>query len=152
MALVKCPECENDVSDTFSSCPHCGYAKKPDIRSSPLGKSKHGIVSGVIYLLLAAFFAYCFFIVQRDSFFLFGYDLILIVGYGFVRTYQLMFLFSVFFISATVYGVICIIGWHVLLCPYCGKKESIRKFSKSLKCRYCRKASVRNGNFLETVQ
>ncbi|MDB6040693.1 MAG: Zinc-ribbon protein [Verrucomicrobiales bacterium] len=25
MALIKCPECSNDVSDKASSCPKCGY-------------------------------------------------------------------------------------------------------------------------------
>ena len=25
MALVKCPECGNDVSDKAQSCPHCGF-------------------------------------------------------------------------------------------------------------------------------
>ena len=30
MALIKCPECNNDVSTEAISCPHCGYpiAKK----------------------------------------------------------------------------------------------------------------------------
>lgn len=26
MALIKCPECGNEVSDTAQSCPKCGYA------------------------------------------------------------------------------------------------------------------------------
>ena len=25
MALIKCPECNKDVSDKISACPHCGY-------------------------------------------------------------------------------------------------------------------------------
>lgn len=25
MALIKCPECNNDVSDKAKGCPHCGY-------------------------------------------------------------------------------------------------------------------------------
>jgi hypothetical protein len=30
MALIKCPECAKEISDTVSNCPHCGYAiKKP---------------------------------------------------------------------------------------------------------------------------
>ena len=27
MALIKCPECKNDVSDMAISCPHCGCPK-----------------------------------------------------------------------------------------------------------------------------
>jgi integrase len=30
--LVKCPECELQVSDRASSCPHCGYPMRPDIK------------------------------------------------------------------------------------------------------------------------
>lgn len=25
MALIKCPECEQNVSETATNCPHCGY-------------------------------------------------------------------------------------------------------------------------------
>lgn len=25
MALIKCPECNNDISDSAKTCPHCGY-------------------------------------------------------------------------------------------------------------------------------
>ena len=28
MALIKCPECELQVSDKALSCPHCGYPMK----------------------------------------------------------------------------------------------------------------------------
>ena len=42
MALIKCPECGNDVSDQAASCPRCGY---PVQRSSgpmpaPAGESE----------------------------------------------------------------------------------------------------------------
>jgi hypothetical protein len=29
MALINCPECGKDVSDSAKSCPHCGYELKP---------------------------------------------------------------------------------------------------------------------------
>lgn len=25
MALIKCPECGNEISDKAASCPHCGF-------------------------------------------------------------------------------------------------------------------------------
>lgn len=28
MALIKCPECQREVSDAAFSCPHCGYPLK----------------------------------------------------------------------------------------------------------------------------
>ena len=29
MALIKCPECERDVSSKATACPHCGYPFVP---------------------------------------------------------------------------------------------------------------------------
>lgn len=28
MALIRCNECNRDISDTAKSCPHCGYVNK----------------------------------------------------------------------------------------------------------------------------
>lgn len=33
MALIKCPECNRDVSDNATACPHCAY---------PLARTQHG--------------------------------------------------------------------------------------------------------------
>lgn len=30
MALIKCPECNHDVSDSAETCPNCGYTIKKD--------------------------------------------------------------------------------------------------------------------------
>ena len=27
MALMKCPECKKDMSDTLNACPHCGFKR-----------------------------------------------------------------------------------------------------------------------------
>lgn len=41
MALIKCPECELQVSDKALSCPHCGYPlKEPDSQNKGRGKAK----------------------------------------------------------------------------------------------------------------
>lgn len=40
MALIKCPECELNVSDKAISCPHCGYPLKDNTIKSGRGKSK----------------------------------------------------------------------------------------------------------------
>ena len=37
--LVKCPECELQVSDKASSCPHCGYPLQPDAKTRKPRKS-----------------------------------------------------------------------------------------------------------------
>lgn len=40
MALIKCPECELQVSDKALSCPHCGYPMKEDVQKKGRGKAK----------------------------------------------------------------------------------------------------------------
>ena len=40
MALIKCPECELQVSDKALSCPHCGYPMKKESEKKSRGKSK----------------------------------------------------------------------------------------------------------------
>lgn len=33
MALIICPECQREVSDTLNACPHCGYVLSSDSES-----------------------------------------------------------------------------------------------------------------------
>lgn len=37
MALIKCPECGKEYSDTASSCPHCGYTANSQKYGKELG-------------------------------------------------------------------------------------------------------------------
>lgn len=37
--LVKCPECELQVSDKAPACPHCGYPMQPTIKRKPRAKN-----------------------------------------------------------------------------------------------------------------
>ena len=37
--LIQCPECELQVSDKASSCPHCGYPMKPSVKRKPRSKN-----------------------------------------------------------------------------------------------------------------
>lgn len=42
MALIKCPECNHEISDQASSCPHCGFpiSKKPsEVKDDNIKKS-----------------------------------------------------------------------------------------------------------------
>ena len=36
MALIKCPECQKDVSTAAETCPHCGYPLKNAQSSQPV--------------------------------------------------------------------------------------------------------------------
>lgn len=49
MALVKCPECGKEISDTSKRCPHCGYREKKKINK------KVFLIGGIIIALLITF-------------------------------------------------------------------------------------------------
>lgn len=55
MSLLKCPECQHDVSDKAAACPHCGYpmnsptSTKPRIRNGKPTKLPNGF--GTVYKL-----------------------------------------------------------------------------------------------------
>lgn len=56
MALIRCPECKNEISDLSAACPHCGY---PISGSSPAPGSVvvprgFALVSAVLASLLLA--------------------------------------------------------------------------------------------------
>lgn len=37
--LIKCPECELQVSDKAPACPHCGYPMQPTAKRKPRAKN-----------------------------------------------------------------------------------------------------------------
>lgn len=55
MSILKCPECQHDVSDKAAACPHCGYpvnsptSTKPRIRNGKPTKLPNGF--GTVYKL-----------------------------------------------------------------------------------------------------
>ena len=62
MALVKCPECGNEISDTAASCPKCGYGiKKSTVTVEATGKKWKAlqflgplaVIFGIIMLIIA---------------------------------------------------------------------------------------------------
>ena len=66
MALIKCPECGNEISDTAIMCPRCGFAITPDIANEIDNANQNGnaaensrkkIITAaiVIFALLASF-------------------------------------------------------------------------------------------------
>ena len=44
--LIQCPECELQVSDKASSCPHCGYPMKPSVKRKPRSKNNKRLPNG----------------------------------------------------------------------------------------------------------
>lgn len=46
MALIKCPECGNDVSSTTYKCPHCGFV---------INEPKRGLVGNIFETVFVLF-------------------------------------------------------------------------------------------------
>ena len=43
MALINCPECNKEISDTVENCPHCGYKIKPKTEFKKKKEKKSGV-------------------------------------------------------------------------------------------------------------
>ena len=54
MALIKCPECDKDISNRAFDCPHCGFpmVKKPRSSSDKL----LDVVRHILIILMTGFF------------------------------------------------------------------------------------------------
>lgn len=66
MALIKCPECNNQISDQADSCPKCGYelkkkAKEPENKEESKSFIKKGNLKYLIIVLVIAVGAFLFF-------------------------------------------------------------------------------------------
>lgn len=66
MALIKCPECEREISDKAASCPHCGMpigtaaiGSEPKVHGHDIKKAprKYAVVAIVVVVLIALFIA-----------------------------------------------------------------------------------------------
>ena len=47
MAMIKCPECGQNVSDKAATCPHCGYAVA-DSRPDGMVRIKMSVISQTV--------------------------------------------------------------------------------------------------------
>ena len=154
MALIRCPECDREMSDTLDACPHCGYrlteANVDNPSSTPIGKLKWSFSSCACCIALTAFFIYCAIHSFNASFGNSLYSSSFIVPYPY-RYYGffIMCLASVLF---GYFAVLNIIGRRRTVCPYCKKEAQIWRYEQKLKCPYCKKISVRKGDVLETVR
>jgi len=134
MALINCPECQREISDTAETCPNCGYplAKKESskIKSTPLGEKRTYPALG-IPLIFFSIVLLLFGLVMLPTLFGFGG----LIGFG--------LLFSG--------GHGLIVGSQKGTCPYCGQELSILSNAQAFKCPRCHKRSIRKDNNLETV-
>lgn len=80
MALIKCPECGNDVSSTTYKCPHCGFVINEPKRSF-VGNIFETIFVLFNFLMVAIIGTFIFNIMESDS------DSAAMVGLGGVGTF-----------------------------------------------------------------
>ena len=67
MALIKCPECKKEISDTIKKCPHCGFKIKNNIDFKELLKNNKKMVYTIIGILLLVIFILFLIIGGKDS-------------------------------------------------------------------------------------
>jgi uncharacterized membrane protein HdeD (DUF308 family) len=53
MALINCPECQKEISDQATACPHCGHPMKRPTTIEATGKKWKGIqlFSGIAFII-----------------------------------------------------------------------------------------------------
>ena len=74
MALIKCPECKNEISSTAFSCPHCGAPNKIE-QEKAASKKSFQLILTICYVLM-----FCIFIWGET----FGLTLIQRLTYNFI--------------------------------------------------------------------
>ena len=140
MALIACPECGKQISDTTPSCPHCGYRlavdtppkAQPSITPTKIGEVQASTGGGIGIIILGSL---CLFLA------LFGFLLFFPVGI-------LILGLSAVIIAA---GIQKVSGTQDAYCPHCGKLSKISKSAENFKCPICKKQSVRDGEYLKPI-
>ena len=139
MALISCPECGKQISDTTPSCPHCGYAfsvsgAEMGIGPKPtkISETKKSLGVGLALTILGLF---CTVVAT------FGTFLFLPIGI-------LCFIPALALVGA---GWQKITGTQEVYCPYCGKLGTLNKSAENYKCLVCKKRSVRDGEYLKPL-
>ncbi|MTQ98621.1 zinc-ribbon domain-containing protein [Pseudoflavonifractor sp. BIOML-A6] len=140
MALISCPECGKQISETTPSCPHCGYAlsSAPAQPQAPVPTpTKIGDVQTNYGL---------------------GVTLIVIGIIGLIGSVIFLIVFLILGIFALVgsvailgVGIQKITGTQDVYCPHCGKLSQLGKTAQNFKCPVCKKLSVRDGEYLKPI-
>ena len=137
MALINCPECNHNVSDTADTCPNCGYSlaalrEKPHVpKISTLSKKKTKGVTNSILSIIGS----CILIAAGIPLAALGIGVILII-LGIIG----------FFMALTEakkyqYGA----------CPYCGTELRVKAGNVDFKCPICNNVGKQTATTLETT-
>lgn len=141
MALIRCPECNREISDGADTCPHCGYqlAKKREEQKetpfkpvvSPLSKKKSSGLSKTVIGIIGG----CAFIAVGIPLVTIGVGVILII-IGLVA----------FFGSLTDYK-----KHQYGKCPYCETELKVVSGNASFQCPVCKNVGKQTETTLEST-
>lgn len=138
MALTKCPECANEVSDKAYSCPHCGYVMGSSAQSSalpkptPVGPQNRQVFLGSTGTVVG----------------------MLMIGAGILLAFVLL---PLGIVIAAVGAVLltkanaAAVGTHDIVCPYCKTPGTIETPAQSYRCPACSKKSVKRDGYMHPV-
>ena len=137
VALISCPECGKQISDSTPTCPHCGYRFSVD--TSPVAPpspteikpSKSNIPIGVIEVLAGI--------------------AIILISIPFIGVFGLGIFSMIAGVVLLGAGFSNIAGMHDVICPYCKSSGKIAKGAKNYKCNTKKKRSVREDAYLKPV-
>ena len=133
MALVSCPECNHEVSETAEACPHCGYVilqwKSPQHNSTELGQVRKNPIGGIILIAIGVLLILVGLATNMTGFLILG-----IIGAGMIRQ-------GFVFINGTLNGT----------CPYCGNSVSVSAAATTFTCSHCKNISAKKENQLVMI-
>ncbi len=137
MALISCPECGKQISDSTPACPHCGYLfsvnSAPAVPSpTKIGEISQNYAVGIAMTVLGIF--------------------LLLVCLFAIIMFPLLGIFIIWVPLVVLgIGVQKIGGTRSVCCPHCGKIADVGKNFETYKCSACKKRSVRQNDYLNPV-
>lgn len=130
MALVNCPECNKEISDSAKQCPSCGYEIQKEITRSELGEIEKNPAQGMLCIFVG----------------------IIAIIFGFLTIGIIIGIFAIIGGFAFIgMGALKISGTQKGLCPYCNNELTVKHNAVVNKCPHCKKTSKKLNNYLEKI-
>lgn len=140
MALIHCPECSREVSDSASACPNCGF-DLTEYKTKPFTKVVNPLQS------------------KMDS----GYEYtsLRFIGGAAIIVVSIFTWNPLIIVGAMIGAIIIIVGFLAKLadernyqygrCPYCGTGLRVRVGDRTFKCPTCGNVGAQTEDTLEST-
>ena len=127
MALKNCPECNREISDKASACPHCGYELPKQKVSTPLGRVEKDSAKATMYMICG----------------------ITAIIFGIFTIGIIIGIFAIIGGVALVsMGASNFSGLQYGTCPYCNSSATVKPTDSTYKCPHCQKTSTKTTTHL----